>query len=515
MFLRRPISGVRDIIRGGNIQYRLANIFAKRKKISSRDFHVENVLKDAATIAGTPVPTDPASVIPHYRWWKKLCEACQEKTETSTTSYGSYLLHRRLLSALSSRLAVDEIFRLNQVDIDAANAGGETEEPVVVLGLPRSTGHMAAHVLSRSGLFLTPTQCDTYAPALLLEEDRAKTFQKDFRWFHRLHPSFMAVRRPQGNQVDDDLTLHLQTPQSLAWGLLHGLDEYLLQCVEEDQTPVYEQVKRVLRVFQWYYQCDQFHPAVPKEVEPIDNVMERQTFGTKDAIAKPRWLLHSPFAILTSQALHTVFPNMKVIWVHRALAQCIPSLCSSLCLHHSIYTGKPPTESQLALTGEKVLGIFGSGTQHAVRYYADFEKNRMVHWSNREVKRHATRLARKTLDFWHWDLDRYRRLQMINGQTEYTDGFRPLHDAQMPYFCLHEGIIGDVFQDYIFQFEEYAFEKRLGVTVQGYEPLAATADEMAFGTGLLGKSRGGAPPGSLGRGQPIDGHLLQEGKGFK
>lgn len=507
MFLRRPISGVRDIIRGGNAAYRLSNFLAT--KVTPEDFDIEKVLKDACFSAGVDVPSNPHTDIEQYRWWSKLCKACADKP---TTKYGASMLRSRLVHALTTRLAIDEIYRLNEGEIDAC---GDIEDPVIILGLPRSHGHMAAHVLARSGVFLAPTQSDTFSPALLLEKDRVSAFNKHFRFFHRVHPQFISVRRPQGNQVDDDLSLHLLSPQSLAWGLLHGLDQHLLECMEEDQTPTYYQVKRVLKVFQWYKRCGHFSVAVPNQVEPIDNQLETQTFGTKHEILKDQWVLHSPFAILSSEAVHKVFPTMNVIWVHRALAQCIPSLCSSLCLHHSLYTGKPPSDSQLAAVGEKVLGIFGSGSENAVEYFADFDKRRMVHWSNRDIKRHATRLAGKTMEFWNIELDRYRKLQMINGQTEYTDGFRPMHDAQMPYFCLHEGIIGDVFQDYIYQFEEFAFEKRLGVTIQGYQPIAATADEMSLGTGLHGKSSGGLPAGSLGRGQPIDGHFLEEGKGFR
>lgn len=507
MLLRRPISGVRDIVRGGNIPYRILN-WASSKN-NSDSFQFDKILADACSAAGIDACCTASENVVNNKWWKKLCKACGDK---STTPYGAAQLRYRLVHALSTKLAIDEVYRLNRDDIEAH---GNIENPIVIIGLPRCHGHMAAHVLARSGVFLAPTQRDTFSPSLLLQEDRDNEFNKHFRFFSRVHPQFISVRRPQGNQVDDDLLLHLLTPQSFAWGLLHGLDEYLLECIQEDQTIVFTEVKRVLQLFQWYKHCGHFKVAVPNEVEPIDNQLETQTFGSKHEIAKNQWVIHSPFAILSSEALHKTFPSMQVIWVHRALSQCLPSLCSSLCLHHSLYTGKPPSDSLLASVGEKVLGLFGSGTQNAVRYYADFSKRLMVHWSNRDIKRHAVRLAGKTMDFWNIELDRYRRLQMINGQTEYLEGFRPFHDAQLPYFCLHEGIIGDVFRDYIFQFEEFAFEKRLGVTIEGYQPIAATADEMAIGTGLQGKSSGGPPVGSLGRGQPIDGHYLEEGKGFR
>lgn len=508
MFFRRPISGIRDITYRSNIYYKLCQLSAQ--KVYPEDFSITKILNDSCGVAGVPVPTNPQDDIPHFHWWRKLIEAAQNKPITS--NYGARLLRFRITHALSNNLAIREVYRLNETEIEKCSP---VDDPVMIIGLPRSNGHMAAHVLARSGIFLSPKQSDTFSPVLLSEADRDKAFRKHFRYFNNIHPQFVSVRKVQSNQVDDDLSLHLLTPQSLAWGLLHGLDEYLLECLDEDQTPTFQQIKKVLRLFEWYKHCGHFTPAVLKEVEPIDNPMETQTFGTKSVIARHRWLLHSPLAILSSEALNETFPSMNVIWVHRALAQCVPSLCSSLCLHQSIYTGKPPTESQLATMGEKVLGIFGSGSRNAVAFYENFERSRMVHWSNRDIKRHATRVIGKTLNYWNIELDRYRKLQMVNGQTEYIEGFRPMHDAQMPYFCLHEGIIGDAFQDYIFQFEEFAYEKRLGVTIKGYQPIAATADEMSLGTGLQGKSSGSLPPGSLGRGQPIGDHFLEEAKGFK
>lgn len=501
----KSMSGVRDVARGGSWPMRLLNAAATRAAPESFEF--EAVVTDACAAASVAVPSE--ADLPHARWWKKLCRACRDKT--GTTKYGSQLLRARLTNALAQRLAVDEAYRLNGGEIAQA---GAVADPILVMGLPRSNGHMAAHTLARSGLFLTPRQCDTLTPSLLLDVERRDAFRRRFRGFGYLHPDFLCVRVPQVDVVDDDLTLHLMTPQSYAWGLLHGLDDYLLECLEEDQEPVYIEVRRVMELLQWYRRCGHFSEPVTREVEPIDNQMELQTYGTKNTLVRPQWLLYSPFAILSSDAVNTVFPQMRAIWVHRALSQCLPSLCSALCLHNSLYTGKPPSDSQLALMGEKVLGIFGSGTEYAIAYYGKFDQRRMAHWSNRDVKRHSTRVATKTLDYFGIELDRYRRMQMISGQTEYVSFSRPMHDAQMPYFCLHEGVIGDVFQDYIYQFAEFAYEKKFGITVKEYTPLAAPADAMAMRGLAHGSSEPRTAP-ALGAGQPMIGHFQQEDKGFR
>ncbi|ORC86275.1 putative phosphatidylinositol 3-kinase [Trypanosoma theileri] len=499
------MSGVRDISAGGPINRRVLDRFTS--KLSDESFLLDAVLNDACKRANLSIPTS-VELIPDFKWWKKLCFACGERP--STSKYGRSLLRQRLVWALSERLAIDEVFRLNGHEIEKE----KVIEPIIIIGLPRSNGHQAAHVLSRSGLFVALKQCDTLSPSLLLDIDRQSAFYRQFRWFNQISPDFRCVRVLNSNQIDDDISLQLMSPQSYAWGLLCGLDGYLLECLQEDQTEVYRNLKRIYQLFQWYKRCGHFSENVLQEINPINNPIEEQKYGEKSSLLRTQWLIFSPFALLSIESIHEIFPDMRIIWVHRALSQCLPSLCSSLAIHNSIYSGKTPTDSQLLTIGDKVLGIFGSGTEYSIDYLANFDKSRMVHWSNRDVKRHTTRLATKTLQYFGIEVDRYRRMQMIDGQTEYVDTFRPLHDAQMPYFGLHDGVIGDVFQSYIHQFEEFAYEKKFGVTVENYQPLAAPADQQSLGSlQIKGGDESSYP--SLAEGQPIVGHFLQEGKGFK
>nr|CCD12792.1 unnamed protein product [Trypanosoma congolense IL3000] len=504
MFLKKTMSGVRDLSTGRPVSRILMEWFVE--EVSPKSFTFEVVVEEAYRRANINVSKSVCS-LPDSELWRKLCNACGNKV--STSRYGMSMLRQRLVRAMAERLAIEEIFRLNKHEIEKESI----DEPLVVLGLPRCNGHQAAHVLSRSGLFLAFRQADTMFPSLLLELERRDAFRSELKFFKYLYPDFRCVRRIDPVQIDDDLTLQLMCPQSYAWGLLHGLDEYLLECLQADQTPVYRHIRRVCQVFQWYKRCGHFSECILDEVNPIDNIVEEQKYGTKEPLKRTRWLLFSPLAILNVASLCDVFPDMRVIWVHRALSQCIPSLCSSLSIHNSIYTGKAPSDTQLVTMGDKVLGVFGSGTEHAIDYFASFEKSRMVHWSNRDLKRHSVRLAAKTLKYYGVEIDRYRRMEMINGQTEYTDAFRPLHDCQMPYFGLHEGIIGEAFERYIYQFEEFAFEPKFGITVEEYQPLAAAADQQSLGS--LRVSGDGSNLPTFTENQPMSGHFLQEGKGFK
>lgn len=401
-------------------------------------------------------------------WWRQLAGSCQAK---ACSAHGSILLRERLVHSLSQRMLVDEQFRLNEQEIMSA----EVKEPIFFVGLPRASAHMAAHITSRSGLFLTPTTADVMFPSMIADFDRVSHAKSALRWWSpHVLPQMETVRQMRVDRMDDDLALHMHCPMSLAWGLLHGLDDHLYKCLQEDQTPVYTHLQRVLKLFQWYRNCGYFPDNVMRELVPVANPGDTAIRGEKRMLTSLPWVVHSPLAILHMDLLHKAFPDMKVVWVHRALNRCVPSLCSSLALHNTCYTGKRPTETTMANIGEQIIGLFGSGSEHAIDYMGNFPFQRMVHWSNRDVNRSCIRLLEKTINKFGMEIDHYRRLQAINGMTEMVSTFRPRHDYELSFFGIHEGALNEAFATYILQFEEYAFEKKHGMKIQDFPALSGT-----------------------------------------
>jgi hypothetical protein len=214
------------------------------------------------------------------------------------------------------------------------------------------------------------------------------------------------------------------------------------------------------------------------EVVPVMSKMEIYLKGTKDPLLEQPWIVHSPFALLTIDALDDIFPTMRLLWVHRALSQCLSSLCSSLAIHESIYTGRKPTETKLAMTGSKIIGMFGSGSENAIDYLANFDIGRMAHWSNRDANRSCARLVGFTMQYFGMEMDRYRRIQAINGQTEYAGLRRPQHDCALSYFGLDEGHVAEAFKSYIHQFPELAYEPKFGVKLSNVDSLFQAAEKI-------------------------------------
>ena len=403
--------------------------------------------------------------------WRKLCLAC---TKRPLSNYGAYLLRAKLVRTIGARLQIDDFRAVYGDEIKRF----EVKKPIFFIGLPRCNTHEAVHVSMRTGLGLGLRCRDTMFPGIINEVRRHEEAAKVLYRRDNIFPFEQTLRTSTAGGSDDDMTLQLLSPQSIAWGLWHGLDDYLYECIQEDQQPVYDRVRDVLQLFNWYRKEHQYSDFVDREVTPIDNPVNQTMHGWKDQVNfLPPWFIQSPLAILNIDKLHAAFPDMRLVWCHRALLYSIPSFCSALAMRYATFTGRHPTEGRMSVIGEQVTGMFGSGADQAIQYLATFPKDRMVHWSNRDINRHCTRLLYKTLNQFESGVDYFRRLQTINGQVEYVSQFRPKHDSELGFFALHEGIVNEAFSSYINQFEEYAFEKKFGITIQNYKSLSGTLQE--------------------------------------
>ena len=457
---------------------------------TDEDWSMDRVLKDAGVVAGFVGGASPflqPRNVPDYEWWVKLVDACKKKRGSS---YGMWHLRRKVVHFLGQRLACEEQFKANRGaifgEVDSISASGTSsthavEKPIFIVGFPRSQGHMAAHMLGRSGFVVSPTMKDTTFPGTLNSGARSSNYASEMRFHQFNFPQTRVLRNVIGPDMpDDDIALQLMVPYSFAWGLLHGLDEFLMDSIQVSQAGVYEHIRKVLLLFQWYKRCGHFRDNVSLEVTPLDNIVQIQREGPKATLTEQPWVVHSPLAILSMPELHASFGDMRILWFHRGISASIASLCSSIAVHQSIYTGTAPTETQLARIGEKVCGMFGSGSEAAVEYMASFPRDRMLHMAQIDFNRHATRMILHTLHYFGFPYtDRFRKQQTISGQVEYQSAAnisRPHHECRLGFFGLHEGLIHEVFSGYIHQFEPFAFYDTVGIQQSQHGSLERLSD---------------------------------------
>ena len=461
-----------------SLWYKINNWRTVRPSRSSFDY--DSILK--MSVAWSKVDMSKIREVPDAAWWKKLCGAIAVKNPQHS-NYGSKLLQDKLVRTLGGRLLFEQLWENNRAEIERF----DVHLPIFVVGLPRCNASMAAHMNARSGLFMSMRTRDSMFPAIPSELERHRMSQDVIGSAHRIHPQMRAVFPIRSDLPDTDIGLQLMNPRALAWGMLHGLNEYLYECLQEDQEHVYDFESRVMRVFQWYRQCGEFSDSVTREINEVVTPRDMIRHGRRMKLVRMPWLVHSPFALLHIKSLHKVFPDMRLIWCHRALSQCVASMCAAIAIHTCVYTGQSPTTATMSQIGEQVCGIFGSGSEHAVDYLATFPKERMVHWHNRDIARSGVRLVNKTLDAFNIETDRFRTHQTVDGNVEFVSLFRPKLDSELGYFGLHEGVVGEHFQAYIRQFEQYAYEARFGIKMQDYVMIGSDYAKQRFAFGDVPK----------------------------
>lgn len=441
-------------------------------------------LKTSASSASSPEFTSPAAgnksnfvpkEIPDEAHWKKLCSAIVQK-HPQFSRYGATLMMDQLVRSLGGRLLFEHIYAENKEEIERF----VVHEPIFVIGIPRSNASMASHINSRSGHFNSFRPRDAMFPGVPSELERRHLGKKVFLNGTRVLPQLLSVFHMDPEMPDTDLPLHLMSSRSLAWGMMHGLPEYLYECLDEDQEHVFDFLHRVMKVFQWYRQMGEFTDCVKKEHNEIWRPEEQVGLGRKIQMEKKPWLIHSPYALLHIAKLHKVFPDMRLMWCHRAISQCVSSMCASLAIHQSVYMGRSLTPTELGSIGEQVCGIFGSGSEQAVDYLANFPYERMVHWHNRDISRSGIRLFTKTLEVFNIESDRFRLHQAIDGISEWNGAYRPKLWSELIHFGLHEGIVGEYFAAYADQFPKFAHEPKFGMKLESYPFMSTDWDKRRF-----------------------------------
>eukprot|EP00759_Apiculatamorpha_spiralis_P008823 PhF_6_TR15676/c0_g1_i1/m.24374 len=430
-----------------------------RNSVSTRStFVTESIIEDAIKEAEVPKDVE----IPEVSAWRRLIDHLADKPFVSPI--GSQLLRIKVVNALAQRLMLEERFKEYASEMRACE---QPDDATFLIGIPRCHAHMLAHVMASTGCVLSPSTADTIFPGIERASERRVRVQPLISKFMTSNWDFPAVRNVKARWVEDDLHLHLMKPGSVAWGLLHTLDDHLREAIQDTNymKEVFQFQAQVLRLFRVYREMNQFPELVDREIHDIDVMQNKIRWGPRLDLKNPPWVIHSPLAMCYLPELQEAFPKMKLVWVHRALAQCIPSMCASLIQHDIMYTHRTPMDSGLVQMGHKVMGFFGSGTEKALDFLATFPEDRcFLNISNRDLLRGSMRIVKKLFPMLGVQMDRTRMTQGINGYTSLMLCSAPRHVHQVKHFGITESEIGDVFKAYVEQFEDYAFEPYHGIT---------------------------------------------------
>ncbi len=258
--------------------------------------------------------------------------------EAALSPSGVQLLEERLIGQLVNRLVMEDYLarypEIAQIRID---------DPLVIVGLPRTGTTMLQRTLAVDPRFYSAAWWETRLPAPLADETLSQPTQRiaqakaEVELMTEVIPQILAIHPLDAMLCDEEFML-MEHSFMCAMDAYVNVPSYTRWLDQQDQRPVYTQLKKMLQFLQWQKQ---------QRGEP----------------AGQRWLLKAPQHLHTLDLLLEVFPAAQVILTHREPAQTIPSMASMAHTLWQMYCESPDPKA----AGEQWNHRMARGIRHAMQ----------------------------------------------------------------------------------------------------------------------------------------------------
>lgn len=232
--------------------------------------------------------------------WRTHFEVFMEALERECPLHltGRILARTDLLAALRNRLELVDLWR-RRPDIGAQPVAG----PLVVIGAARSGTSIAHELLALDPAHAVPITWKVHRPvAAATGDEEAVAAARDsvdavVSFWHDVQPEYETMHYNSGELPTECIFLTLPTFLSDNWAGIHTVPSYSLHLALADHRPAYEWHRRTL-----------------------------QTLALREQ--GRRWVLKAPSHLATLRELFAVYPDARVIQLHRDPARTLPSMLS-------------------------------------------------------------------------------------------------------------------------------------------------------------------------------------------
>ncbi|WP_179405053.1 sulfotransferase family protein [Burkholderia guangdongensis] len=238
--------------------------------------------------------------------------------EANLSARGAAMMREKLVGQLANRLVVEDYFRRHP---DIADI--EIDDPLVIVGLPRTGTTMLQRLLAADPRFHSAAWWETRYPAPLPGEtlaaptERIARAQAEVAMMIDAIPQILSIHPLDAMLADEEFML-MEHSFVCAMDSYANVPTYTAWLARQDLTPVYTYLKRMLQFLQW----------------------QKARRGGAGAGAS-RWLLKTPQHLHALDVLCRVFPRAQVVLTHRDPAQTIPSMASMAHTLWQMYADDP------------------------------------------------------------------------------------------------------------------------------------------------------------------------------
>lgn len=222
--------------------------------------------------------------------------------EARLTDFGRLVAHGSILKVMKERLWFEALMA-DHPEIDRI----ELAPPVIVVGSMRSGTTRMQRLLACdpafSALRLYEAQCPVPGPRSIAArasgraDPRITQVGRALRLLASINPAILNAHPTGPLEVDEELGLN---EQSLSGALIEAqrrVPSFARHCEQVDQTPAYTRLHRLLKLRTWFEGSDPSRPYVLKTPQHLQDLA----------------------------ALHSTFPDAKLLFLHRDPVQLVAS----------------------------------------------------------------------------------------------------------------------------------------------------------------------------------------------
>ena len=333
--------------------------------------------------------------------------------EANLHEIGRATMRERIVQMLENRLRAEEHFRLNP-----EIAEEEIVSPFVIVGLARTGTTMLHRTIASDPRVFALLWWESRAPAALLDsfegiDPRVLSAEAEIAAMVEAVPDLMASHPFDAHSPDEEIMLLEHSFFSTNTEAFASIPSYSRWLDEQDQTPGYAYLERLLQLLQWQKK--------------------------REGAPATRWVLKTPHHLGFMEYLFGTFPDAQVIQTHRDPVETVPSL-ASLC--HNVRM----TTSDLVdpfLSGADWSGRMQRGLANCMAF-REKREDRFIDIDYHDLLSDPLVEVRRIYEFIGMEFTPEAEAAMHRWQAENQRDKRPSHPYTLEEFGLsEEGIQAD------------------------------------------------------------------------